>query len=90
VPQSCYRTLNLDGASAAAFGAKREKEVVARELEARGVAVKRAKGGKPTDTLVALIARLKACDGGVSTIRRRVDDYESVHHAPAWKKPRRE
>ncbi|KAJ1447907.1 hypothetical protein M885DRAFT_575190 [Pelagophyceae sp. CCMP2097] len=60
----------------------REKEVVARELEARGVAVKRAKGGKPTDTL--------ACDGGVSTIRRRVDDYESVHHAPAWKKPRRE
>ncbi len=89
MPQGCNGMLNLDAKTEREFGAKRVKEVLAREPEARSVVVARGKRDKkPSWTMDGLVAKPKDCHGGAAIITRKVADYETGTIAVPWKRPR--
>jgi len=70
VPPSSSGNLYLDGKNDFEFGAKRQKEVVAQELEARGIEVLRnPTDGKPKAKLETLIEQLREEVGGAEVPR---------------------
>ena len=70
VPPSSTGNLNLDGKNDFEFGAKRQKEVVAQELVARGIEVLRnPTDGKPKAKLETLIEQLREEVGGAMVPR---------------------
>ena len=78
VPQTASAMLNLDG-TGKNFGAPRNKETVAQELEARGFTVKRAKKNPcaPNESMGDMIEKLKHCEGK-TVIKRLVEDYDAL------------
>jgi hypothetical protein len=85
VPQTASAMLNLDG-NGKAFGAPKTKETVAQELEARGIAVKRAKKNPqaPSENMGDMIEKLKEHEGGKTVVKRLVADYEAATTTPRW------
>jgi len=77
LPQTATDQLNLEAKTERDFGAKKVKEVLAQELEARGLPVTRsARDRKPTASWADLCAELKTYHRGATIVPRMVVDHE--------------
>ena len=77
LPQTATDQLNLEAKTEREFGAKKIKEVLAQELEARGLPVTRsARDRKPTASWADLCAELKSYHRGATIVPRMVVDHE--------------
>ena len=88
LPQTATGMLNLEASTERDLGAKKTKEVLAQELEARELPVVRgARDRKPTASFTDLCTQLKDYHRGATIIPRLVIDYSSAPGGtkPAWK-----